>query len=476
LPRDNPDGREEASSIDVDEADKDDVDEGVETIQKISARDQFALSKNQHANLHRLVDRQRDQDGPLQESITDQLRREAVARLFDQIADSGPAGLEMLKAVDARKLLCHEGGQTFAEASQAAAGNGFGIEDVQDFFALVADPAQVRLALKESTADSAIVEITFPNDVPGDIECVRIDGKWVPRLLADVWNDSIAGLKRGILESFPSETATENFGPVFQFLGMIDLSFDHELAEARRETDGGDSAAEINHAALLDAPMMLLEYLIVGARPAEVDDMMADTLLDFSTRSEMDTQGDESDVKVSEFELRVGKSLLAEDKRVAVVCHTGASVQAEHPTFAKGVVEDISRRFKSGKINVVDPEKVVSWVGDHAGLNADSDLTALGTELDVDYIVQFQIETLGFAEENFPELRRGRAQGHVAVVELTGDDLGRKQTRIIFKQPFESKFPNSPVGANDPEEPSAFKQRYLVRLHYELARLFLRGP
>jgi hypothetical protein len=90
--------------------------------------------------------------------------------------------------------------------------------------------------------------------------------------------------------------------------------------------------------------------------------------------------------------------------------------------------------------------------------------------------VQFQIETLGFTEENFPELRRGRATGQVAVIELTTAENGEKQSRVIFKQPFESKYPSSAPIAAEAEESDAFKQRYLARLHYELARLFLREP
>ena len=477
LPRDD---REEASLVEAavaDEGDDEGDEDAADAIQQMSISDRLAIPKNQNARLHGLLARQQNQSAQMQETIADKVRREAVAQLLDQIADSGPVGLEKLKSADIGALLRCAGGRTLLEAWRAAAGTEFGTENVQDFLALVADPSKVRLVLKESTDAAAVVEIMFPNDVPGDIECVRVDRKWIPRMLADAWAETISDLKRSVHESLPSETATENFGLVFQFLGMIDLSFDGELAQARRDSD--DAPTEVNHSALLEAPLMLLEYLIAGPPPTEMDEMMTDVdgdLGDFSTRSELGLQGNDSREAASVFGQLVGKSLVEEGKRVAVLCYSGTVVQTEHPTFAGGVIEEISRRFKAGKINVVDPATVESWTKEHGGVTAGSDLTALGTELEADYVVQFHIETLGFAEENYPELRRGRAQGHVVVVEIAADEQDQKRPRVIFKQPFESKYPNSSSVAADPEEPDAFKQRYLARLHYELARLFLGEP
>jgi len=473
LPRDD---REEASTIAA-AFDDDAGDDDAGTVENVSVKDRIAILKSENPRLHGPTARRENHSLKMHETTADQQRREAVARLLDKIAANGPAGLETLKTVDAGSLLRRDECRTLLEAWHSATGAAMGTEEMQDVFALVADPSKIRLVLKNSTDDTAVVEIAFPNDVPGDIECVRVDGKWIPRLLSDAWAETISGLKRDVLESLPSETATENFGPLFQLLGMIDLSFDGELAHAR--SDGDDALAEVGRSALLDAPLMLLEFLIAGPRASEMDQMLADAdggLGDFSTRSEIRSQGDDSREESSVFEQLVGKSLAEVGKRVAVLCHSGPVVQAEHPTFAAGVIEEICRRFKAGNVNTVESDKIVSWTKEHAVLTADSDLTAFGTELDLDYIVDFRIDTLRFAEENYPELRRGRAQGHVVVVEMAVDQTGQKRPRVIFKQPFESKHPNNPAAAADPEEPDAFKQRYLARLHYELARLFLREP
>jgi hypothetical protein len=251
------------------------------------------------------------------------------------------------------------------------------------------------------------------------------------------------------------------------------------LAHARNDADADETPADIHRSVLLDAPLMLLQYLIAGPGQSEMDEMATDAdggPQDFPARSDRLSPGDNSGGAASVFEQLTSKSLNEEGKRVAVLCHATADVQKEHPAFHVNVIEDLSRRFKAGKISVVEAEKVVSWAKDRTGLTADSDLTLLGAEHEADFIVQFHIESLGFTEENFPELRRGRARGQVAVVEVTVDESGQKRSRVIFKQPFESKYPIGAPIAADAEEADAFKLRYLARLHYELSRLFLANP
>jgi hypothetical protein len=471
LPREEPEQPGIVEAAVADDATADETD----AIQQASIRDRLAISKNENIRLPGLLARKQDGTARAPETIEDQHRREDVAVVLDEIADSGPAGLDVLKTASVGRLLRGKGAQTLLEAWHCAIGSDMATDDLQDIFAMVDDPSKVRLALKESAEDAAIVEIVFPNGVPGDIECVRIDGKWIPRLIADAWIQTVSGLKRSVLEALPSEIATENFGTLFQYLGMIDLCFDGELAQGSRLGDGDDMPDAADHSVLLEAPLMLLEYLIAGP-PSELDEMTdADGILvNPSMGSEISSQEGDSREAASPFETLVGKSLIDGGKRVAVLCGSSLAVQSEHPTFAAGVVEEITRRFKAGKINVVDPGQVVLPTEVQDG--DDSDLTLPGTQLEADYIVHFHIETLGFTEENFPELRRGRARGQVVVVEMANDDNGQKDQRIIFKQPFESKYPNNPAVAADPEEPDAFKQRYLARLHYELARLFLREP
>jgi hypothetical protein len=468
--------REEASVADAAGAEVRDKDTA-NTIEQMSGKER--LAKMDHARLQHLMGREQNRTAPTPESPAEHQRREAVARLLDRIADTGPSGMDTLKAGDVGALLRRDEARTLLEALHAAVGAAMGIEGIQDLFALADDPAQVQLVLKESTADDAVVDINFPNDMRAEIECVRVDRKWIPRDLAEAWPATLSDLKQSVLEALPSETAAENFGPLFQYLGMVDSSLDAELAHARQDADGEPSPADIHRSALLDAPLMVLDYLIAGPYEPEPAETMTDAdgiLLDLPPRSEASSVDDETRAAVGAFEQLSGKSLTAEGKRVAVLCQAGAAVHTEHPTFAASVIEDLSRRFKAGKINVVEADKIVAWVAEHAGLTADSDLAALGTDLAADYIVRFHIEMLGFSEENFPELRRGRARGVVSVVEITADDDGRKVSKVIFRQPFESKHPqDAPISA-DAEEADAFRLRYLSRLHYELSRLFLREP
>ena len=106
---------------------------------------------------------------------------------------------------------------------------------------------------------------------------------------------------------------------MFQYLALIDMSFDGDLAQARSEADEADVIADAHRSALLDAPMLLLQFLIAGPPPAETDEPMTDAdgiLLDVPGRSEPGSREEETCPAVSPFGELAGKSLFAEDKQV----------------------------------------------------------------------------------------------------------------------------------------------------------------
>jgi hypothetical protein len=175
----------------------------------------------------------------------------------------------------------------------------------------------------------------------------------------------------------------------------------------------------------------------------------------------------------ADFKTQTGRNLGEKGKKIVILCSSVSSAQAELPSLDVDVIAELTRRFRSQEINVVDSHKVANWIDDEGEITDATDLAKIGPKFGADYIVLINFDEFGFREDNSPQLYRGHARGSATVVELKKGDSGEKTVaKQIYHRPFDSKYPvHQPVSA-DQEKPSVFKQRYLSRLSEELARLF----
>src|SRR5437868_9664623 len=109
-------------------------------VEQVSVKDRTANSRDENTRLQHLLGRSQSRAAQIEETQADHRRREAVARVFDQIVDAGPAGLEKLKTADVGALLCGDAGRTLVDVWRAAAETEYGNDDLQDILALIADP------------------------------------------------------------------------------------------------------------------------------------------------------------------------------------------------------------------------------------------------------------------------------------------------------------------------------------------------
>jgi hypothetical protein len=183
---------------------------------------------------------------------------EALATLLERISMSGPNLLDRMKTVDLGEMLRADG-RRFAP-------------DLAPLFEIIDDKLpqmlrkllQVSVTLKESATDTAVLEMGFDETDGTEIEFVRVEGKWIPRCLAERWAGAIRDAKGAVCDVLPSETASDNFGRIFQLLAYVDFSLDASLWTAEHPGVDSDSMFSEVSPALTSSLMYVkvLRYLV----------------------------------------------------------------------------------------------------------------------------------------------------------------------------------------------------------------------
>jgi hypothetical protein len=107
----------------------------------------------------------------------------AIADLLDTLVASDLADLEKLKTVDGGKFLAATGRKLFGQL-RAMGRNP--LADPQLGVDLFAD---LKVTLDSSQGDTALLTFEAPNATSSGREFVRVEGKWIPKEMADHWID-----------------------------------------------------------------------------------------------------------------------------------------------------------------------------------------------------------------------------------------------------------------------------------------------
>lgn len=127
-------------------------------------------------------------------------------------------------------------------------------------------------------------------------------------------------------------------------------------------------------------------------------------------------------VMPSGFTSATGVDLKKEKHRALVICTTPHANSSTNPGLSLDLTDGIYRRMKREGIEVVHPDKVSTWLDDHGGYFEERDATQLAKELDVAFVFLIQIEDFNIAEENSPDLMRGRITGTIKGYELVEEE------------------------------------------------------
>jgi hypothetical protein len=345
-----------------------------------------------------------------------------------RLSQCGPAGLEQLKSADTGMILRNEGRRLMSRFRNFLKLFGAGV-----FSAPFDDPGNVRIGLKKSDADGAIVEFETPGWGDGEIDFVRVEGKWVPRALADHWQTAIARVRNALLDAMPSSNATDNFGVPFRTLAFVDFWADppqDEVAAGIESIGLGDIVPSLTQS------LILLGYLYGGPPTIEPD-----------------------------FQTKAKESLAAKGKVTLVYCYAPKEVRWDNESVDFDLAKHVAYQLNAKQIKVVDPDRVYAWLDKHDRWRKTAEI---GAAFKADYIVHIDVKDYSLTEANSNRYQ-GRADCIVNVVKM---DESKRDGTVIYAMPIKSIFPkNGPVdqGAISHQE---FKKRYLLALSWEIGKLF----
>lgn len=158
------------------------------------------------------------------------------------------------------------------------------------------------------------------------------------------------------------------------------------------------------------------------------------------------------------------------DKRVIVIAETPISMQGDATGMSHDIVENVSRQLRRAGVDLVDSNKVRTWMDDNGGrIDDPRDLAA---DFDVDVIIHIDLQRVTFREPNSPQLFRGQAAGEISAYEVQEEANGRRAMQV-FANGFASTYPShNPVPQSQVDSPRIFGKRFMERVSKQIAYLF----
>lgn len=154
---------------------------------------------------------------------------DAVVGFVDVFTSSELSDLGKLKRLDVEKFLAGTGARAMkhlADASALARGDKWaeGMERLRG----------TKATVVSSQGDTATVRIEVPGEEPREDAFVRVEGKWIPKEMADEWPRKIAEAKAELAE-LSDETIRQNKPMILMQLSMLERLLDSLLAARTAE-------------------------------------------------------------------------------------------------------------------------------------------------------------------------------------------------------------------------------------------------
>ena len=171
----------------------------------------------------------------------------------------------------------------------------------------------------------------------------------------------------------------------------------------------------------------------------------------------------------AEFRARTHVDLTKGKHSVLVVCTAPDSVDSENSTLAYDLIDGVTRRMKLHGVDVINPDRVASWIDEHGGIGTDP--SELAKDFDSDYIVFIEVQSFSFREPSSPKLLRGQSSGFIRVFEI--NEVGeQKIPNTVFATEFASTYPKHQPVSEQGRSSLIFQKEYMDRFCDQLAEKF----
>jgi hypothetical protein len=166
--------------------------------------------------------------------------------------------------------------------------------------------------------------------------------------------------------------------------------------------------------------------------------------------------------KAANVDLRTGKH------RVLLVASTPEAIKSEFPTTNTDLLERVARHLKRAGVDVINSNKVATWLDDNGGYWDHPD--ELARAFDADYIIHLEIDQFRLQDTSSPDLYQGFASGAVYGYEVRTGDRGKTAYRI-FNRAFDKEYPEGHPKLSDRMSRHSFHHEFLDRTGLQMAQL-----
>lgn len=138
--------------------------------------------------------------------------------MLETVISSDFADLEKLRKCDAAKLLADNGAAIMAKAKSASVGN----PSYKKMQKTLDKLKSVKASIESKEGDVTNVKIETEGETPEIVSFVKVEGKWIPKDLADTFATKIAEARTNIVKmDFSSEKGKAAKAKIMQQISMI---------------------------------------------------------------------------------------------------------------------------------------------------------------------------------------------------------------------------------------------------------------
>ena len=161
---------------------------------------------------------------------------DGLVKALSTLVNSELSDLEELKTVEVKSFLADTGSEFMKQMDALVAITG------QDKFKNeMADYKEAKFKLISTEGDTGVIEVSVPDEEPETVEMVKVEGKWIPKEMADEWATKMQEAKEA-LDEIPVDQMQENKVQLLAQMKMIDaqlnLLLDAKTAEEFNATFG----------------------------------------------------------------------------------------------------------------------------------------------------------------------------------------------------------------------------------------------
>ena len=169
---------------------------------------------------------------------------ESIVQMLDTLVNSELADLDKLRSIDIESFLSGTGAELMVQLSDAMA-----LNPDADFKVKL---RSIKASVVSSEGDTAIVKIEMQGESSKQEQFARVGGRWVPKDMADQWDDQIAEAREKLAQWSPDDQQKQQ---QMNMLKMVDTALDNLQAAQTPEAFNATLQQSINMAMMMAMSM-----------------------------------------------------------------------------------------------------------------------------------------------------------------------------------------------------------------------------